>query len=264
MALSVNTLEAPIQTLVLSEDDLRRYSGCPLYRSKKPDLMETAAMKTFRWAVNQSYSKFNLTAKDLREHFVREWNSAWGDKERDSAFWEGPETSIRFGRVMYEFFNKYEVSQPYEPYSLELPAGTIEGERAVLLWHKTRLDPEYLLLDARIYRPKYYLPPNYPALAQWLSGYDEGDFTNTDILHFPSYRSHLENLCQGYRHSFISQVAQCHRRTKGTGPWLPHSGKPVCDLYPSLRGSHTWTNRASLGLSRPGSSSTSHEAVCPD
>jgi hypothetical protein len=33
MAPSVNTLEAPTQTLVLSEDDLRRYSGCPLYQS---------------------------------------------------------------------------------------------------------------------------------------------------------------------------------------------------------------------------------------
>jgi hypothetical protein len=171
--------------LALTEAVLHRRSLCSMYQSNVEDHLTGPAERTFRWALKERFIGKLHKPADLREHFVSGWSKAWNLPEKDARYWEGPNKSRAFGRHVYEFLLKYEIVQPYEPYSLELPAGTVTGENAIAIWKSRHKGEIPQVVSMRIRRPRDLRVPFYPALAQWVASREAAETVDLGLLTVP-------------------------------------------------------------------------------
>ncbi len=147
---------------------------------------------------------------------------------------------------------KYRVLQPFEPYTLTLKAGTIEGWAAVLFLPDTRrVKGRAVVLSPEVRQARDKRIPDYVALARYVAMSNELDYTDIALMHFPMLFgepwSHPEvNSCMAERwlNSILEKAALSPIPIPG--PWcrtcshpcravahIPES--PLFRLDPSLR-----------------------------
>lgn len=177
-------MQAPF---ALNDDRLQYQSVCPLYAQKEVDLLAGPAEDTFRWAVRARYLARIMKPVELREHFVDLWRARWPYEAKTLAYWDGPKAAPAFARRVYEFLNKFNIAQPFEPYTLALEEGIVVGSKALATWTavKRPSEPVTLVLDVRLKRPRDPKTIFYRELAQWLSARQDSDTVSLGVLHVP-------------------------------------------------------------------------------
>ena len=177
----------PASKLILTEQQLREQSFCAMFDRKEHRHLEIAAWNTLRWAVLRRFVHEPRDADQIRERFVLYWNKAWGKQvARTQAYWKGVAKCARFARRVFMLLLNYNVSQPFEPYTLVLPNGHITGTAAVLVHGDTRrLKGRALVLSPELKRPRDLRTPDYVSLARWLAMSLRVENTDLAVLHFP-------------------------------------------------------------------------------
>ncbi|MEO6801752.1 MAG: hypothetical protein ABI197_00755 [Granulicella sp.] len=200
--------------VVLVDSELQRRSQCALYMPTTVDPLQGPSDRTFRWAINERSRGKIRSPEELRQRFTEEWVKDWAGPEKDEAYWKGPHATGPFGRHMYTFLLKYEVIQPFQPYTLQLEQGQVSGENALVIWKKHRSAPIPMVIDAVLRRPRHTLIPDYKVLAQWLAARQEVETVNLGIAHIPMVSGEFwttkdvnERLARQWINTIVDQVA---------------------------------------------------------
>lgn len=225
------------QPFVLTEEELHRRSLCSLYAPPPVDPMSLVAEEAFRWALHERHLHRLPTPEDLRAKFVALWAGSRSDAEKDLAYWEGPKTCAAFARRVYMFLLRYEVLHPYQPYTLEVDGGLIQGQNAVVLWPKARQEPVPMVVDLRIRRPRDLRVPFYPGLAQWQAARMDVETVDLGIVHLPLLwgepwctKEVNERLTRHWLTSILNEAVE-QRVFPRVGPQCRNCAHPCKDVF---------------------------------
>jgi hypothetical protein len=209
--------------------------------------MEKPAEQTFRWALRERHNGVIRPLADLRARFVGHWAEAWGATEKTQEYWKGPNAARSFGKRLYEFLLNLEVVHPFQPYTLELEAGTIYGENALVLCRPVRQEPYQLVVNTYLRRPQPNVLriPNYQGLAQWLAARQQSEAVDLGIVHMPFLRGDrwtVRNVDEALARSWLNVIV----KTAAENLLFPHAGRQCdtctqpCKKVTSGQNDHSW------------------------
>ena len=209
--------------------------------------MAGPAEQTFRWALRERHNGVIRPVTDLRARFVALWSESWGNATKTQAYWKGPDAARSFGRRLYEFLLNLEVIHPFQPYELELEAGTVYGENALVLCRPVRREPYQLVVNARLRRPRSreIQIPNYQGLAQWLAVRQKSEEVNLGIVNMPLLwgdRWTVQTVDEALARTWINAIV----RSAAENLVFPRIGKQCetcskpCKKVTSGQNDHSW------------------------
>jgi hypothetical protein len=171
--------------MIISEDDLEKYSTCVLINKIKKETADdifATSVKTMEWVLIQMADSSIPELGSIRTKFIYNWKKL-RKQEDDPFYWDGPIKAAGQAVKLYKLALKYKCTIPLTKYTYTIGNNTVEGSVALLADNK-KYPKSYVLnhIDVVYQRPIF---TEHKALARWLYIKEEYDIAELGILHFP-------------------------------------------------------------------------------